>query len=39
MNDHEYKEKAINKGYEHSKKFEAQELTHQLVNIYQGLLK
>lgn len=39
MNDHEYKKKAINKGYEHIKKFESQELTYQLVNIYQGLLK
>jgi glycosyltransferase involved in cell wall biosynthesis len=38
MSDNVERQNAINKGFEHIKKFDAQLLTKQLVHLYQGLL-
>jgi glycosyltransferase involved in cell wall biosynthesis len=38
MSNHELKEKSILEGYEHTKKFQAEALTSQLIHLYQGLL-
>jgi glycosyltransferase involved in cell wall biosynthesis len=38
MSNHESREKSIEAGYEHIKKFHAEELSSRLLKIYQGLL-